>query len=170
MPRLDFFAGLHPGVDPYDVDVGSERDPLLDAYRSGFWAVARIAPGPRMHELRLRARLQDGQVAEALLAQLPEEGAAAASSPPPSRAAGPQVAICMATYNPAPELFRAQIESIRAQTHRDWICLISDDRSEDERFAVIAREVEGDERFVGLALLAPSRLLQQLRARARHGP
>ncbi len=44
-------------------------------------------------------------------------------------ARGPLVAICMATYEPDPEMLRRQIDSIRAQTHRHWICLISDDGS-----------------------------------------
>ena len=35
----------------------------------------------------------------------------------------------MTTYEPPLDLFAAQIESIKAQTHADWICLISDDCS-----------------------------------------
>ncbi len=33
----------------------------------------------------------------------------------------------MATYNPPDELFERQIDSIREQTHSDWVCVISDD-------------------------------------------
>jgi glycosyltransferase involved in cell wall biosynthesis len=58
------------------------------------------------------------------------------------------IAICMATFNPDLELFRAQIESIRAQTDRDWVCLISDDCSEAELFDAIIATVDGDERFI----------------------
>ena len=54
----------------------------------------------------------------------------------------------MATYNPDIELFRTQVESIRAQTDRDWVCLISDDCSEPERFEAIAEVVGDDDRFV----------------------
>ncbi len=46
------------------------------------------------------------------------------------------------------DLFRRQIESIRAQTHRNWVCVISDDRSAPERFAELRDAVAGDERFV----------------------
>jgi glycosyltransferase involved in cell wall biosynthesis len=60
----------------------------------------------------------------------------------------PLTAICMATFNPVPELFRIQVDSIRAQTNRDWICLISDDRSRPDRFEMIRETVAGDPRFV----------------------
>ncbi len=58
------------------------------------------------------------------------------------------IAICMATYDPPPELLRRQIESIRAQTHTDWVCVISDDASRPDRFASIQQEVGDDPRFV----------------------
>ena len=80
------------------------------------------------------------------------------------------VAICMATFDPDPELFRAQVESIRAQTDRDWICLISDDCS---RAGALrrdrARSSADDARFVVSTLAAAARLLPQLRACARAG-
>jgi glycosyltransferase involved in cell wall biosynthesis len=53
----------------------------------------------------------------------------------------------MATFNPPPELFRRQIESIRAQTHENWICLISDDDSRPDSFAMITETVGNDPRF-----------------------
>lgn len=63
-----------------------------------------------------------------------------------------RIAICMATHNPDPALFAAQIGSIREQDHEDWICLISDDASTDEGLAVIREEIGDDERFT----LSPS--------------
>mgnify|MGYP003292773655 CR=1 FL=1 len=53
----------------------------------------------------------------------------------------------MATYEPAIDLFRRQIESIRVQTHHKWVCVISDDCSSPERWREIEREVAGDLRF-----------------------
>jgi glycosyltransferase involved in cell wall biosynthesis len=58
-----------------------------------------------------------------------------------------QVAICMAAFDPPEELFRRQLDSIRAQTHEDWICLISDDGSDPDSAAMIAAAVAGDARF-----------------------
>ena len=68
----------------------------------------------------------------------------------------PLVAICLATHNPPAELFERQIESIRAQSHERFVCLISDDASEPEAWKRIERAVESDPRFV--ISRAPSRL------------
>ena len=54
----------------------------------------------------------------------------------------------MATYDPDPALFRAQVESLRAQTDRRWVCVISDDDSSPARFEQLRAVVAGDERFV----------------------
>jgi glycosyltransferase involved in cell wall biosynthesis len=53
----------------------------------------------------------------------------------------------MATYEPDPRFFRRQIESIRAQTHGRWICLISDDASSAVSLAEIETALAGDRRF-----------------------
>src|SRR5262245_17439584 len=59
----------------------------------------------------------------------------------------PRVAICMATFNPPPELFARQIESIRQQFYGNWACYISDDDSSPEALARM-REILGcDTRF-----------------------
>jgi glycosyltransferase involved in cell wall biosynthesis len=157
MPRLDLFQALHPTLPPdapvsIDHDHDSPRDPELRSYRSGFWATVPLAPHERSGELELsvEARLVDGTTATAAL------GAIEVVEPPdppsyeglPQTGGGRLIAICMATFNPDVALFQAQVESIRGQTDRDWICLISDDRSEPDKFAVIAETVAGDERFV----------------------
>jgi glycosyltransferase involved in cell wall biosynthesis len=54
----------------------------------------------------------------------------------------------MATFNPDRDLFQTQVESIRAQTDRDWICLVSDDHSRRDRFEAISETIVGDPRFV----------------------
>ena len=66
---------------------------------------------------------------------------------PPAKREGRLVAVCMATYNPAPALFRAQIASLRAQTHENWICLIQDDGSSPERWNEIVAATTDDPRF-----------------------
>jgi glycosyltransferase involved in cell wall biosynthesis len=65
----------------------------------------------------------------------------------PSSDRDPRVAICMATHNPQQELFRRQIESIREQSHENWICLVSDDDSRPDAFATIKQTVGDDPRF-----------------------
>lgn len=59
----------------------------------------------------------------------------------------PQIAICLTTHEPPAELLRAQIESIRAQTHENWACMIFDDYSSEEAFAAIVDAVGDDSRF-----------------------
>ncbi len=155
MPRLDYFASLHPGVDPYasrrlSSDPASDEDPLMHSYRSGFWGIVRLEPrGGESCELLLRAGLVGGGEATAPLARLqlrtlPPRPTIAAPEP----GAGPLVAICMASYEPPIDLFRNQVESVRSQTHRNWLCVISDDCSSPEAFAAIQAEVGDDPRFI----------------------
>ena len=54
----------------------------------------------------------------------------------------------MATFDPDVELLRTQIESLRAQTDRRWLCLISDDCSAQDRYEAIEAAVGRDPRFV----------------------
>lgn len=61
---------------------------------------------------------------------------------------GGLVAICMATYEPEPEAFRRQVESIRGQTHGGWICIVNDDGSSDETWTRMQECCAGDDRFV----------------------
>ena len=157
MPRLDRFRDLHPTLSPgqastFDRDPQSSRDPELHSYRSGFWATIPITAQARAGDLELlvEARLADGTTATAPLGMLAivERSAPPADETSPAVADEPLIAICMATFNPDRELLRAQVESIRGQTDRNWICLISDDCSKPESFDAIAETIEGDPRFV----------------------
>jgi glycosyltransferase involved in cell wall biosynthesis len=157
MPRLDRFRELHPNLSPGKArslasDPDSSRDPELRSYRSGFWATIPIEPRDRPGELELgvEARLADGTTARALLATIDvvERREPLPFQSLPTAADQPLIAICMATFNPDMKLFRAQVESIRAQTYRNWVCLISDDCSGPERFDEIADLVKGDDRFL----------------------
>jgi glycosyltransferase involved in cell wall biosynthesis len=156
MPRIDRFREFHPTLSQRatrsaDRDPDSPIDPELRSYRSGFWATIPIEPRdvPCELEVGVSARLADGTTASSPLATievverpdpLPYE-AAALTGPP-------LIAICMATYNPNMELFRTQVESIRDQTYRNWVCVISDDCSEPELFNEIAEFIDGDDRFL----------------------
>jgi hypothetical protein len=163
MPRLDYFRALHPGLDPYSAadlpsDPGSPQDPLLRSYRSGFWGFVKVGPdsGEGPLELGLRAQLDCGATQTSALGAVLR-----AAAPVDWRvdetdrlesllAQGPAepVAICLATYEPPLDLLARQLDSIRDQTHSNWVCLISDDCSAPDRFRAIAELVEGDPRFV----------------------
>ena len=157
MPRLDRFRELHPTLPPDRVksverDPDSPRDPELRAYRSGFWATVPIGPRRRQGVLglSLEARLADGTTESAALGTIDimERPETRSYSRPPGTPRQPLIAICMATYNPDMELFRAQVESIREQTHGNWVCIISDDCSERELFDAIAETIADDARFL----------------------
>ena len=122
MPRLDVSRDVEP-----------------DGYASGFWGTVRITRAPCV--LALRARLADGTVLTHELARME------AAEPVAPLDGDPTVAVCMATFNPRADLFRAQIESLRAQTLTDWLCVISDDGSDAAHLAEIEAAVAGDERF-----------------------
>ncbi|MGO9754437.1 MAG: glycosyltransferase [Solirubrobacteraceae bacterium] len=162
--RQELLAHGMPRLDPYR----ELRDPY--AYRSGFWGIARIAPpAPPLPAgvhaelvLELLAQLQDGNSARAELARIRMRRALAAATPerppgaPTQTVAGassiapsgePLVAICMATHNPPRELLAAQLDSIRAQTHHNWVCCVSDDCSSPASFSMLAAALAGDPRF-----------------------
>jgi glycosyltransferase involved in cell wall biosynthesis len=135
MPRMDPLRALH---DPH-------------SYASGFWGLVRIdrAADGRDYVLKLRATLKGGGVAETELGKIAHAQAEAPLKVAwPQGAAGPRVAIAMATYDPPEDLLERQLDSIRAQTHENWVCVISDDCSRPERFAALERAIAGDERFV----------------------
>jgi glycosyltransferase involved in cell wall biosynthesis len=164
MPRLEPFQALHPALDAFATaeltrDDASPDDPSLRSYRSGFWGIARVpalAPGTEL-ALGLRGRLRGGGQARAPLAQLP------VSAPPaplsvtwPDPGAGAPVAICMATYNPPRELLTRQLDSIRAQAHNNWVCVISDDQSDPPGVEILRDAIGDDPRF--MISTAPARL------------
>jgi glycosyltransferase involved in cell wall biosynthesis len=123
--------------------------PDLDAGRRGFWAVVPIEArrAPATVALRLRAKLVGGGSETAEIGEIEVVAAPpTASDPSPDDREAP-IAICMATFNPDTELLRRQLDSLRGQTHESWICLISDDCSEPERYREVERAVTGDPRF-----------------------
>ena len=152
MPRLDLFRELHPALEVGSggaraTDPDSDPDPEVRCYRSGFWATVPIEARTESGaiELGLEATIADGRVAAATLGRI--EVVEPAAAPSHGGAAG-MIAICMATFDPEPDLFRTQIDSIRAQTETDWVCLISDDCSAPESYEQIEATVGGDPRFV----------------------
>jgi glycosyltransferase involved in cell wall biosynthesis len=176
MPRLDPFRALHPGLDPLatgdlERDPESSGDPELRSYRSGFWGLVRIdgPPAAGAYQLALKAGCDTGETVVAELgriaaappvrplaidwpAPVPVPAPAPAPAPAPVPVPGAQaqaqpVAIAMATYNPPADLLARQLDSIRAQTHRDWICVISDDCSRPAHYAAIEAAIAGDSRF-----------------------
>jgi glycosyltransferase involved in cell wall biosynthesis len=131
-----------------------EDDPArARAYRSGFVSIVDLAPVQRAErrEIEVVLALEGGGEARAPAGAI--ELRPGVERPDDRRAPdfpgdGPRVAICMATYEPPGDLLRIQLDSIREQTHANWLCLISDDRSSDAAFERLTELTDGDPRFV----------------------
>ncbi len=119
--------------------------PDLGEGAGGFWGIVRVeeADAPRL-DLELLVRFEGGEDRRHALGAIE---VIPGRPPAPAVPRGAAIAICMATYNPTAALLRAQLDSIRAQTRDDWICVISDDCSSDQSFAVLEAEIAGDSRF-----------------------
>ncbi len=152
MPRNDLYQALHRlDLDGPDSRSGRREDSARRTFRSAFWGIAPVRmPAAGALEVVLAVELSDGSSAQMRLgdipvAPLPEEDRAVADL---ARARKARIGIAMATFEPDIELFREQIESIRAQTEDRWVCVISDDCSAASRFERMREVVSGDERFV----------------------
>ncbi|MBP2475456.1 hypothetical protein JOF53_004328 [Crossiella equi] len=118
---------------------------------SGFRVRVPLPAGPTRHDLPLEllVDLSDGT---RLHRALPSLRTRAEVGIRPVRATwpgtGPKVAICLASYHPERRFLAEQLESIRKQTHGNWVCLISDDGTDPAARAVLTELTEGDPRFV----------------------
>ena len=138
---LDLLVGdvRHPIEDhsqprPDILETRADDDPGGRSFFSGFDVVVPFPPVATATDVDLRLRLvtQDGDVLERIVGSvtiLPGDGATPLDVAWPG--AGPRVVICMATHHPPLDLFAAQVASIKAQTHENWICIVSDDHSPD---------------------------------------
>jgi glycosyltransferase involved in cell wall biosynthesis len=113
----------------------------------GFWSFARTVPREAggTISIAIHAELEGGGRATAPLAEIAVADAPPEASLNPDRRAA--IAICMATFDPDPELFERQVGSLTDQTEQDWICLVSDDCSQPGRFAQIEAVIGSDPRF-----------------------
>ena len=122
--------------------------------RSGFWSFATLhagANGAGRRRLELEADLSGGRRERTLIGEVEVVAAASLFPPQPLRFphdhAAPRIAICMCTYQPPLDLLEVQIESIRAQSVTDWVCIVNDDGSDPDRMVGIERIVNADPRF-----------------------
>ncbi|OYD82291.1 glycosyltransferase [Azospirillum brasilense] len=142
----------------FDAEAAQRRHGVEPDLACGFWGLATVpaagAGGTQRPVLTLE--WTDGTREEWPAGPVTvEDPAPPLPVPPPENGpqrtgpldGGPLVAIAMATYNPDPALFRAQVDSIRSQTHERWVCLIEDDGSDDAHWNHILEATAGDDRF-----------------------
>ena len=124
-----------------------------DGRRWEWWALVEFGPvsAVETRNLAVVAELRGGETATSPLGEIelhPRTVQCAERELPELPDSGePGVAVAMATWNPPTDLFRAQIESIRAQSHRNWVCVISDDASAPESIAAMEEVLGDDARF-----------------------
>lgn len=124
-------------------------DPRPPGVDCAFVALVPVPPDFPAATLRaeIKVHLKDGSVHQQILGDVDIERRADVGASPPAKTEEPLVAVCMATYNPPADLFVRQIESIRNQTYRNWVCVISDDGSAPAVRAEMRRVLAGDPRF-----------------------
>src|ERR1041385_5408756 len=121
---------------------------------SAFWTTISFEPSGTNREVRLalRATLDNAETKEVELGVLrlhPGSPIRETANPKPTeQESSPLVAICMATYNPPEDLLKRQVASLIAQTHRNWICIINDDCSEDAAYQQIKKIAGQDPRIL----------------------
>jgi len=130
------------------------RDPNGHSLQSGFWGLVPLGKDlvGTQRAVSLVVHLNRVAAAEVALGTVRFISLPDLIGPPPPTAGTadrqPLVAICMATYRPDLEAFRRQIESIAAQTHRHWYCIINDDASPAATFAGMQEICSADPRFL----------------------
>jgi glycosyltransferase involved in cell wall biosynthesis len=142
LPRDDVYERLHPG-DPASAH----------AYRSGFVSLVDLAPVTSAARLQVEliVTLKNGTEASVPAGSIEVEPQLRppddTTAPAFTERDGGSVAICMATYEPPADFLRMQLDSIREQTHGNWVCVISDDCSSDQSFAHLRKLTDDDPRF-----------------------
>lgn len=121
----------------------------LSSLSSGFWGLLPLdkAWAGKTKTIKALIGLKKGEAEEILIGQTTFV-AAESFDVVWSTDSVPTLALCMGTYNPDLVAFRHQIESIRAQTFTDWVCIINDDGSQPDCYAQILEICNEDKRFV----------------------
>jgi hypothetical protein len=140
LPRAEAFARSTDVVD-------------AAAQLFGGFAVAWTGPAPAAgpHAVTLRVgvagRSGDAEVVRAVALGILEVRRRPVARRAPATKPGPMVAIAMATFEPAAELFAAQIASIRAQTMEDWHLVVSDESETEAARDLVQRLTRTDPRI-----------------------
>jgi hypothetical protein len=113
-----------------------------------FWAaLPGVEASPGELPIEVVASFRGGGAARAELGRIAVEQAPSPVAAPEDGSRG-LIAICLASFDPNPGLLRGQIESLRAQSDQNWICVISDDHSDPGLRSEIEGLVGDDPRFV----------------------
>jgi glycosyltransferase involved in cell wall biosynthesis len=131
----------------------SQHDPNLNSLFSGFRIPVVIQPVREMQvdKITLHVKFKNGEIFQRELGKLkliPWEKKKLDIKVPSHIDQNNLMVICMATYNPNKEQFQKQIQSIKDQEFKNWICIISDDNSKEEYKEHLYEILRGDNRFI----------------------
>ncbi len=143
VPNHSLLRSDVPSDDPV---VGDRR---ANSLTSGFWAAVPFAAagGSRTTEVGWRLGLDDGTMRDGSLGALAIEVGTGVPRGAGGTGGEARVTICLASYNPEPAFFAEQIDSLIAQEHQTWCCIVSDDGSTPDRLRAIRAIAERDPRI-----------------------
>jgi glycosyltransferase involved in cell wall biosynthesis len=99
-------------------------------------------------ELRAEFRAKRGKTIDrGMLELMSENTISKASTSFRHTDTGHRIVICMACWEPDPDHFKRQIDSIKSQTMKSWHCIINDDASSDESWRRVQDIIGDDQRF-----------------------
>jgi len=148
-----------PDVMQKFAEFGVERE---YSFSSGFWCVVPIkrVENECVKDLSLEAMLSDGNPIRRNISDISLTQTALDNSEDDKEIIKkrynilncdylrPYVVICLATYNPDRHLFEKQINSIKKQLYKSWMCIINDDCSSMDKYNYVVDVIGGDERFI----------------------
>ena len=146
--REPFQACPHPEAFARSTEVVDAAAQLF-----GGFAIAWTGPAPAVgrHAVTLRVgvagRNGGEEVARTVALGTLEVRRRPVARRSPATLPAPTVAIAMATFEPAADLFAAQLETIRFQTMGDWHLVVSDESETEAGREVVARLTRGDPRI-----------------------
>lgn len=129
-------------------DVAINNNFKQNSFFSGFTVPIEINSGFQegLYQVRLTAKFKNGELLDEEISKVKIEPFKSYEDISFFNKA--DVVICMATYNPKIERFIKQIDSIRKQTYKNWICIISDDGSNKSIVNEIKNVIKNDNRFI----------------------
>jgi ubiquinone/menaquinone biosynthesis C-methylase UbiE/glycosyltransferase involved in cell wall biosynthesis len=128
------------------------EDPAFTSMFSGFSVPLILEPvsESQEHQVSLKAEFKKGHLFTADLGALkmePWRPSRQELSLPPGVHGEGLLVICMATYNPPESRFRRQVDSIINQDFTNWICIVSDDCSDERCKKYMCDILKKDPRF-----------------------
>jgi glycosyltransferase involved in cell wall biosynthesis len=139
-------------IEMFRPDIGNQYAESIFSFFSGFSipVILNSVENYQEHNIILNAEFRDGQKFTYQLGNIklePWKSKSRVFILPQNVTENELLVICMATYNPNESRFRRQIESIIQQDYTNWICIVCDDSSGEDRKKYMHDILAQDPRF-----------------------